>query len=70
MGLTVTHILNVEKALLNVWHTNEDNEVEVNLDKILSYADNLRILSPSKAGLADDSPIIGISKFFFGTRIR
>ena len=54
------HILNVEKALLNVWHTNDDNEVEVNLDKILSYVDNLRIRYPSEPGLTN-SPIIGMS---------
>ena len=53
------HILNVEKALLNVWHTNDDNEVEVNLDKILSYVDNLRIRYPTESRFTN-SPIIGM----------
>ena len=55
------HILNVEKALLNVWHTNDDNEVEVNLDKILSYVDNLRIRYPTESRLTN-SPIIGMNE--------
>ena len=53
------HILNVEKALLNVWHTNDDNEVEVNLDKILSYVDNLRIRYPTESRFTNP-PIIGM----------
>jgi hypothetical protein len=36
----------VQKALLGLWHKNEDNEVDVDLEKPAMYVDRLRIRPP------------------------
>ena len=40
----------VQKALLSLWHLNEDNEAKVNLSKPLTYVDRLRIRQPGDNG--------------------
>ena len=37
------HMFKLQKALMKLWHTNEESEVDVNLDKPVMIADRLRI---------------------------
>ena len=57
-----TRILNIQRALLEVWHTSLNNEVDVDLHKVLTYVDRLRIRYPTNDTMPNCSPIVG--KYF------
>ena len=50
--------MKIQAALLNAWHTSEDNEVEVDFSKMINFADRFKTQNPNDT-VIKYSPQIG-----------